>query len=114
MEQRRAVRFQLRALVIFRWEDQASIGRTRDISITGVFVTCHILPPVGTALSLEIHLPPLERNVLQRLQLEATGRVMRVEEGEGYRGFASSAPFALYEAVCKSPSWASALIRMEA
>jgi PilZ domain len=97
VEQKRAVRFQLQVPVTFRWENQTSVGQTRDISITGVFVTCHTLPPVGTALSLEVHIPPLERNTSQRLYLEAAGRVIRVEAGEEYSGFAAAAPFALHE-----------------
>jgi hypothetical protein len=97
VEQRRAVRFQLPVPVIFRWENQTSVGRTRDIGITGVFITCHTLPPVGTALSIEIHVPPLERNSSQRLYLEATGKVIRVAAGEESRGFAATAPFALRE-----------------
>jgi hypothetical protein len=97
VEQRRAVRFQLRVPVIFRWGRQTSVGQTRDIGITGVFITCPTLPPVGTALSLEIHIPPLERNTSQLLYLEATGRVIRVAAGEESRGFAATAPFALRE-----------------
>jgi hypothetical protein len=46
VEERKAVRFRLRAPVIFRWENRASVGRTRDISIKGVFVICDTLPPV--------------------------------------------------------------------
>ena len=99
VEQRRAVRFQLRVPVIFRWENRASVGRTHDISTTGVFVTCHTLPPVGTALSLEAYLPALERNTRQRLYLAGTGRVIRVEAGGEYSGFAATAPFALREAM---------------
>jgi hypothetical protein len=97
VEQRRAVRFPLRVPVIFRWENQTSVGRTRDISIAGVFATCDTLPPVGTALSLEVHIPPLERNTPQSLYLEAAGKVIRVEAGEEYSGFAATAPFALHE-----------------
>ena len=97
MEQRRAVRFQLQVPVIFRWERQTSVGQTRDIGITSVFITCHTSPPVGTALSLEIPIPPLERNTSQCLYLKATGRVIRVAAGEESRGFAATAPFALRE-----------------
>jgi hypothetical protein len=102
VEERKAVRFQLQAPVISRWGNQASLGRTRDISIKGVFVICDTLPPVGTTLSLEVILPPLERNTMQRLHLEAAGKVIRVEAGEESSGFAATAPFALHEMVSKS------------
>jgi hypothetical protein len=58
VEERKAVRFRLLAPVVFRWENRAGVGRTRDISIKGVFVICDTLPPVGTALSLEVYLRP--------------------------------------------------------
>jgi hypothetical protein len=102
LEKRKAVRFQLGAPVTFRWANQAGVGRTRDISIKGVFVICDTLPPVGTALSLEIYLPPLESNTLQRLHLDAAGKVIRVEAGEESSGFAATAPFALHEVVDES------------
>lgn len=102
MEERKAVRFRLPATVIFRWANQASVGRTRDISIEGVFVICDTLPPVGTALSFDVYLPPLETNTLQRPHLEAAGKVIRVEVGEESSGFAATAPFALHEVLSKS------------
>lgn len=97
VEKRKEVRFRLRAPIVFCWANRASAGRTRDISIKGVFVICDTLPPVGTALSLEIYLPPFERNTLQRLHLEAAGKVIRAAAGEESRGFAATAPFALRE-----------------
>jgi PilZ domain len=97
VEKRKVVRFQLGAPVIFRWGSQASLGRTRDISIKGVYVICDTLPPVGTALSLEVVLPPLEGNTMQRLHLEARGKVIRVEAEEESSGFAATAPFGLHE-----------------
>ena len=100
LEQRKAVRFLTRTPVIFRWSDQSgakqeSVGRTRDISIAGVFVTCPNPPPVGTPISLEVHLSPLE-NTLHRLRLEATGRIIRVGNGEE-SGFAALSRFDLHE-----------------
>jgi PilZ domain-containing protein len=102
VEQRRAVRFSLTAQVIYRWDDQSlqnqeSIGRTRDISILGVFVVCQAPPPVGTPVSLEIHLPALEWNALQLLKLKTEGRVTRVTGSDEDSGFAASGRFELHE-----------------
>lgn len=102
MEWRAAIRFRLHAPVIIRWTDASGakredLGRTRDISPLGVFLTCHALLPVGTKVGLEIHLPPLERNTLQRVRLESTGKVIRVTEMAQEAGFAVSGPFTLHD-----------------
>lgn len=102
MERRAAVRYRLRAPVIVRWSDESGrrredLGRTRDISTAGVFLTCRALPPVGAELDLEVHLPPFERNTLQRLQLKATGKVIRVTETAQEAGFAVASPFTLHD-----------------
>lgn len=97
MEQRRTIRFRSPFPVIFRWENQTSVGLTRDISTAGAFVICDALPPVGASVTLEVTLPPFERNSLQPLYLKATGTVRRVERGVGGSGFAVNAPFALHE-----------------
>lgn len=104
VERRGAVRFQLQAAVLLEWIDfsgakQKGVGRTRDVSIFGAFVTCGVKPPSGTFVSLEVQLPPLERNTLQRLQLKASGKVTRSsEDGEGV-GIALSARFSLEEGI---------------
>ena len=102
MEQRKAVRFNLFAQVICQWQDpsgqnQESVGWTRDISTLGVFVVCPSTPPVGTTVSLKIRLPALERNRLQRLNLEAKGRVTRATDTN--QGFAVTGHFELHENV---------------
>jgi len=102
VEHRRAVRFSLLAPVIYRWKDPSgknrkSVGCTRDISILGAFIVSPSPPPVQTPVSLEIHLPPLERNDLQRLRLEAKGRVTRVTSTGQDSGFAATSRFELYE-----------------
>jgi hypothetical protein len=102
MERRAAIRFRLHAPVIIRWTDasgakQEGVGRTRDISTSGTFLTCRVLLPVGTAVGLEIHLPPLERNTLQRVRLESTGKVIRVTEMAQQAGLAVSGPFTLHD-----------------
>jgi hypothetical protein len=103
-ERRSAVRFQLQATVVLEWTDlsglkRESVGQTRDISIFGAFVICAVRPPSETIVSLEVELPPLERNALRRLRLKASGRVTRnPENGEGV-GIAMGARFSLQEVV---------------
>ena len=102
VERRRVVRFRLNAPAIFRWKDQSGtkqeeMGRTLDISTSGIFVTCQTALPVGAAVSLEIHVPPLERNTLQQLRLEATGRIVRLVEAGPNSGFAATAQLSLHD-----------------
>jgi hypothetical protein len=54
-----------------------------------MFVICSARLAVGTAVSLEVYLPPLERNTSQRLRLEASGKIIRLAETEEGRGFAA-------------------------
>jgi PilZ domain len=102
VEQRRAVRFAVQAQVIYRWTDQSGrnqegVGRTRNISISGVLVACSSPPSVGTPVGLEIHLPPLERNALQHLKLETKGKVTRATGIDQESGFAATSQFELNE-----------------
>ena len=101
MERRAAVRFLLRAPVIIRWTDASGakredLGRTRDISTSGAFLSCNVALPVGTKVGLEIHLPSLERNTLERVQLKSTGKIVRVVTA-GEAGFAMRGPFTLHD-----------------
>jgi hypothetical protein len=101
MERRGAIRFLLHAPVITRWIDatgaqREDLGRTRDISTSGAFLTGHA-PPVGTKVSLEIHLPALERNTFQRVQLKSTGKVIRIAEMVREAGFAVRGAFTLHD-----------------
>lgn len=104
VEQRKAVRFDLQAQVTYYWTDQSGtnqegVGRTRDISISGVFVVCSSPPSVGTPVGLEIELPPLERNAPQHLRLETQGKVTRVTGTDHDSGFAATSQFELHEIV---------------
>jgi hypothetical protein len=104
VEQRKAIRFTLNARVTYRWKDrsgrnQEGVGRTRDISILGAFVVCSSPPSVGAPVGLEIHLPPLERNALEHLRLEAKGKVTRVADSDQDSGFAATSRFELHEIV---------------
>jgi hypothetical protein len=102
MERRAAVRFLLHAPVIIRWTDASGakredVGRTRDISTSGAFLTCHAELRVGTKLGIEIPLPPLERNSLQRVRLQSKGKVLRVTRKDEQTGVALSAQFTLHD-----------------
>lgn len=102
MERRAAVRFVLHAPVIIRWTHKSGakredVGRTRDISTSGAFLTCNLRLSVGTKVGLEIHLPPLERNTLQRVRLEGTGKVIRVTQRAGHTGVAVRGEFTLHD-----------------
>jgi hypothetical protein len=55
-----------------------------------MFVVSSARLAVGTAVGLEVYLPPLERNTSQRLRLEASGRVIRLGETKEGRGFAAA------------------------
>lgn len=104
MEKRAAIRFLLRAPVIIRWTDASGakredVGRTHDISTGGTFVTCKTPLPVGTKVSLEIHLPALERNTLERVQLKSTGKVIRVVRTARETGIAVRGPCTLHDNV---------------
>jgi hypothetical protein len=104
MERRAASRVALHAPVIIRWTDAAGarredVGRTRDVSTAGAFLTSHASLPVGTMVSLDIHLPPLERNASQPVRLHSTGKVIRTTEKAKQTGFAVSAPFTLRDDV---------------
>jgi len=92
MEQRKAIRYQVRAPVLFRWTDINGVGLqgggfSRDISSDGVFVCCDRLPPLKTAIGIEVLL-----SVAQApgpgLWLSGQGEVVRVE-GEKEPGFAA-------------------------
>lgn len=101
MERRAAIRFLLHAPAIIRWTDASGaqredVGRTCDISTLGAFLTSHAPLPVGTRVSLEIHLPPLERKALQRVRLRSTGKVIRVTK-MAQPGFAVRGPFTLHD-----------------
>jgi hypothetical protein len=109
MERRAAIRFLLRAPVIIRWADASGakredIGHTRDISTTGAFLTCNTPLPVGTKVSLDIHLPALERNALERVQLRSKGKVIRLGVMARESGFAVRGSFTLHDSFLEEGS----------
>ena len=102
MERRAAVRFRLQAPVIIRWTDASGaeredLGRTRDISTSGAFLTCHAVLPVGTKVSLEIHLPAIRESTPPRVRLESSGKIIRITEMDSAVGFAVRGEFGLYD-----------------
>jgi hypothetical protein len=116
VERRRAVRFQLHAPVILEWIEPSgakreNIGRTRDISILGAFVICASPLPANTVISLEVHLPPLERNSSQQLRLRGHGKVTRVNGSGPDSGYAASVRFVLEEEGVGPGDLAKAVLR---
>jgi hypothetical protein len=53
----------------------------------------------GAPVSLEIHLPPLERNALRHLNLVAKDKVTRVTDTDQDSGFAATGRFEPHEIV---------------
>jgi hypothetical protein len=101
VERRKAVRFPLQAPVILQWTEPSGttredLGQTRNVSISGAFVVCSFSLPTGTVVSLEVRLPPLERNTFQALQLRGRGTVTRSTSGNE-SGIATNSPFILEE-----------------
>jgi hypothetical protein len=94
MEKRGALRYALRASVIFAWEDAGGArrenrGHTRDVGQKGAFIIASECPPKGTPISLSIFLPGAAAET-PVLRMEAQGRVLRAErlaesaEGPGF------------------------------
>jgi hypothetical protein len=84
MDRRRSHRYDLRTRVGFSWEDLEGIchreqSLTRDISEVGVFVLANSSPPVGTTVQLEVS---FHSATVQGVQIQAQGRVVRVEKSD--------------------------------
>jgi hypothetical protein len=97
MQSQRATRYQVRAPVLYSWIDEGGMKRqaggfTRNVSSGGVFVVSAMSPPIGTGISLEVMLPPLE-DASPGWQLRASGKVVRVESD----GFAGTTDFGQQE-----------------
>ena len=92
MELRNRVRYRLAANAEFSWEcaqNSRLLGRgvTRDINLAGAFILALAAPPAGTAVQLEIFLPPLLRGA-QSVRIRTDATVIRVEHFEAVEGFA--------------------------
>ena len=95
-DRRKHNRYVLGALVAFQWKDslgnrRQGAGFMRDVSVSGLFVMTPTLPPVGTAIRLEICLESSPTN--SAITIHAKGLVCRVvpnDESASQRGFAAS------------------------
>jgi hypothetical protein len=94
VELRHAVRYPIRASVVFAWQGPAGWlngeGITRDISGRGAFVRTPTCPPIDVTVEMEIFLPPIEPRG-KSMTVATSGRVIRVEhfaENEALSGFA--------------------------
>ncbi len=86
--------------MIFRWIDEAGSpvqegGFTRDVSTVGLYICCQKSPPIKTALTLEIILPPNKKVLSESLKLEATVEIVRVGTEAEERGFAAVGELAM-------------------
>jgi hypothetical protein len=86
VERRAALRYQLAAPVGYSWEGMASnevkgSGMTRDVSMTGAYITTDTCPPVESSVQLTIFLTR-RPGVASTVQIKGQGRVIRVDRGE--------------------------------
>ena len=76
------MRYKLCLPLVFEWTDEngtviQGAGFTRDVSTSGVFVTCDDLPPIKSAIRLQIALPSNKQVFPESLRLTATAEVLR-------------------------------------
>jgi hypothetical protein len=99
MERRRDIRYGLKAIAIFAWEDSnhrrfEGEGVTGDISVANAYIISQICPPRDATVQMVILLPRIpETDLTVTIQMEA--KVVRVEFSSGLRkrnGFAISPP----------------------
>lgn len=100
VQPRKAVRFQTRVPVVFRWINEHGVtqhgsGFTRDISTAGLFVYSATPPPPDAVVELDVLLPLHEGG--QGTRLQAPGRVVRIEGNGGRAGFAATSQFGLHK-----------------
>ena len=95
MELRSAVRYPIKASVVFTWESPGGPlqgqGVSRDISRTGVYIRTATTPPSAVLIEMEIFLPPIEPEG-KAVRVLSKGRVVRVEQppmNESQGGFAA-------------------------
>jgi len=87
--------------VIFKWTDEGGSsvqegGFTRDISTVGLYIGCPKLPPIQTALALEILLPPIEKVLSDSLKIEGFVEIVRLGTDTEERGFATIGELAMH------------------
>jgi len=92
VELRKTSRYPLELGVTFQWtnegQDYFGTGSTRDISSAGMFVFSENCPPYDAQLTCEVTAP--RSRSAGSLQIEAAGRVVRVEDSQSGKrcGFA--------------------------
>jgi hypothetical protein len=95
VELRSAVRYPIKASVVFTWEGPGGSlqgqGVSRDISRVGVYIRTATNPPNAVPIEMEIFLPPMEPEG-KIVRVLSKGRVVRVEQpptNESQGGFAA-------------------------
>ena len=83
-DSRSAIRYSLRAPVVYSWTDcegvtHESEGFTRDVSPKGIFIVCADSPPQSTPLTVSIQLPVSGQDCVGEVRIEAVGKVLRLE-----------------------------------
>lgn len=85
VEKRQHKRYQLSAIVNFKWETpdgvtHTSAGQTRDITASAVFILTPQLLPVGGSICLKVSLPSLQDDG-SGAELRTHGHVVRSDRG---------------------------------
>jgi hypothetical protein len=86
VERRKNVRYPFHVPVSFLWTDENGVqqegkGDTRDVSVSGVFVSAVACPPEGASVSLNILLSS-DPQAARSLRLQAEAQVLRVVQGD--------------------------------
>jgi PilZ domain-containing protein len=88
-QRRTAVRYKLQLPVIFHWNDgqeHTEGGFTSDVALDGALILSSKLPPVGSAVRIEVLLPSPDQSG-EDLRIECTGKVTRVVDQPGTKAF---------------------------
>ena len=106
MEKRQNNRYRLAATVSYTWETtdhhvHHGNGRTRDCSLSGVFVVTADKLPVGSILRMKFTLPPLLA-AGHGAQIETSGHVVRCET-DGFAAVADLGPSSLLHREASEP-----------
>ncbi len=85
---RAVAHYNLQLPVIFEWSDETNHvngGFTKDIARDSAFILSDKCPPLGSDVRMKILFPsPVESGALY---IECTGKVDRISDGRGCRGF---------------------------
>ena len=95
MDRRKTARYQLYLPVLFRWvavDGTCCVegGFTRDISLGGLYLVSAAMPPVGSAVQIEVLLPLGRTANTGALRLRAAATVVRSGGSREVRGFAAA------------------------